>query len=119
MPRTDTKRIEVLRLIATVLQWDNEQREKAGLQRSYERSSAFGFFGFGRPAHKASETDNSIGDESVSNLFVEFLLSEVERGKAGANMSDPASLPTDGQSFDLRSLEHLDRSEDAKHTTAS
>ena len=63
MPRTDTKRIEVLRLIATVLQWDNEQREKAGLQRSYERSSAFGFFGFGRPAHKASETDNSIGDE--------------------------------------------------------
>ena len=81
MPRTDTKRIEVLRLIATVLQWDNEQREKAGLQcqLGLSQSSSYGFWGFGgRDTRSPRDTE---GDESVSNLFVEFLLSEVERGK--------------------------------------
>lgn len=31
--RTDTKRFEMLSLLATVLQWDDTEREKAGLQR--------------------------------------------------------------------------------------
>ena len=80
-PRADTKRYEMLRLIASILQWDDTEREKAGLQRQLDRSqsSSYGFWGFGgRDTRSPRDTE---GDESVSNLFVEFLLSEVERGK--------------------------------------
>ena len=34
VPHADSKRFEILRLIASVLQWSDEDREKAGLQRS-------------------------------------------------------------------------------------
>lgn len=57
--------------------------------------------------------------QSVTNLFVEFLLSEVERAKAepaATKDSDNADAPTPGEpaaesaSFDLHSLSDLDRS---------
>lgn len=93
MPRADTKRYEVLRLIASILQWDDTEREKAGLQRQHDRSqgSYYGFWGFGGRDMRPPPPDN-VGDESVSNLFVEFLLSEVERGKTDQGPDAP-SLP--------------------------
>ena len=33
-PRADSKRFEMLSLLSTILQWDDDEREKAGLQRS-------------------------------------------------------------------------------------
>ena len=47
MPRADTKRYEILRLIASILQWDDAEREKAGLQRQSDRSHGYGFLGLG------------------------------------------------------------------------
>lgn len=32
-PRADPKRFEMLSLLATILSWEDEEREKAGLQR--------------------------------------------------------------------------------------
>jgi hypothetical protein len=34
LPREDTKRYEILNLIASILEWNDEQRQKAGLARS-------------------------------------------------------------------------------------
>jgi GRAB domain len=34
LPREDTKRFEILNLISSLLEWNEEQRQKAGLQRS-------------------------------------------------------------------------------------
>lgn len=33
-PRGDTKRFEILALLASILSWTDQEREKAGLQRS-------------------------------------------------------------------------------------
>lgn len=117
-PRADTKRFEILRLIASVLQWDDAEREKAGLQRQSDRSLGYGFLGLGglvsSPRKSMQASTSNANDESVSNLFVEFLLSEVERGKekpgdeAGSS-STPAA--DGGKAFDLHSLEQLDRAE--------
>ncbi|SPC64296.1 related to RUD3 - suppressor of uso1-1 transport defect [Ustilago sp. UG-2017b] len=89
-PRADGKRYEMLNLIAGVLGWKEEERELAGLQRSSggQRSarpsiSARSVSGIGG-AREMREREGSVGcDESFSNLFVEFLLSEAERGKEG------------------------------------
>ena len=96
MPRADAKRYEILRLIASILQWDDAEREKAGLQRQIDRSHGYGFLGLGglmsSPRKASTAETQSSADESVSNLFVEFLLSEVERSKM-----DPQQ--TSGPSF--------------------
>jgi hypothetical protein len=34
LPREDTKRFEILNLIASILEWSEEQRQRAGLSRS-------------------------------------------------------------------------------------
>jgi GRAB domain len=34
LPREDTKRFEILNLISSILEWNDEQRQKAGLTRS-------------------------------------------------------------------------------------
>lgn len=45
--------------------------------------------------------------QSVSNLFVEFLLSEVERGEKGTEKAPPSSAEGDAP-FDLNRLAQLD-----------
>ncbi|SNX85003.1 related to RUD3 - suppressor of uso1-1 transport defect [Melanopsichium pennsylvanicum] len=107
-PRADGKRYEMLNLIAGVLGWGEEERELAGLQKSSAIATSGGVGGVGRPSlgsrtstttlggtvggsiRSISSGHNYIGgkdggasvggDESFSNLFVEFLLSEAERG---------------------------------------
>jgi hypothetical protein len=79
-PRTDGKRWEMLNLIASVLDWSHDQRAQAGLSKASSTVA-----GGQRPALRTANTSasaSSVGaDESFSNLFVEFLLSEAESGK--------------------------------------
>ncbi|WFC96672.1 hypothetical protein MBRA1_003335 [Malassezia brasiliensis] len=106
VPRADSKRFEILKLMASVLQWDEEEREKAGLQRAHDRGG-FRFFGFGGAKPPPSPSRSGTGDESVSNLFVEFLLSEVERSEKGEGKAPPPSAEGDAP-FDLNRLAQLD-----------
>ncbi|WFD19600.1 hypothetical protein MCAP1_001834 [Malassezia caprae] len=123
VPRADTRRYEILRLMASILQWNDAEREKAGLQRQSDRSSSYNFLGLGgllssQPRQPSQTEDKSSGDESVTNLFVEFLLSEVERAKrspAATNEAGSADARPSGEAsvepgtFDLHSLTDLDR----------
>ncbi|WFD44653.1 hypothetical protein MPSI1_003323 [Malassezia psittaci] len=108
-PRADSKRFEILRVIASVLQWDDEQQEKAGLQKQNPRAGIrfLGFGGGGGKPSSSNATTSASGDESVSNLFVEFLLSEVERSEASKSPSAPTES-TSQSSFDLHRLAQLD-----------
>ncbi|EPQ26990.1 uncharacterized protein PFL1_05626 [Pseudozyma flocculosa PF-1] len=87
-PRTDGKRFEMLNLIASVLGWSDTERETAGLQKIGGGGSSRGG-GWGIGVQSPSKADGKgkgharsavAGDESFSNLFVEFLLSEAEAG---------------------------------------
>ncbi|PKI84770.1 hypothetical protein MVES_000920 [Malassezia vespertilionis] len=111
LPRADSKRFEVLGLIGTVLQWDDEEREKAGLKKSNEGSKGFGFLGLGALRSNTQSTEQA-SDEPVSNLFVEFLLTEVERGRGG-NPSASKDIKQGAKSdqFDLRRLGELERAD--------
>ena len=41
LPREDTKRFEILNLISSILEWNDEQRQKAGLARSASKDTGF------------------------------------------------------------------------------
>ncbi|KAN0065176.1 hypothetical protein ACQY0O_001673 [Thecaphora frezii] len=93
-PRSDGKRFEMLKLIASVLGWSDGEREAAGLQKVGTAAAGTGpgvgvggrGLGVGvgvgvRSPEKEkgkARVGNVAGDESFSNLFVEFLLSEAE-----------------------------------------
>ncbi|KAI3629113.1 hypothetical protein CBS9595_000185 [Malassezia furfur] len=98
VPRADSKRFEILKLMASVLQWDEEEREKAGLQRAHDRGG-FRFLGFGGAKPPPSPSRSGAGDE--------FLLSEVERGEKGEGKAPPPSAEGDAP-FDLNRLAQLD-----------
>lgn len=103
-PRNDGKRFEMLNLIASVLDWTDDQRETAGLQKPTSSSAALGqnsrrkssttsnpTTASGQASNASASASNVGGDESFSNLFVEFLLSEAERGTGGSGTpSEPA-----------------------------
>ncbi|PWN32293.1 uncharacterized protein FA14DRAFT_162463 [Meira miltonrushii] len=119
-PRSDSKRFEMLSLIASVLNWSPEEREKAGLQRNNQAPTPDRKGGKGgSEGHKRSGAQtNTTGEESFSNLFVEFLLSEAEKAKKpsqpiSSNASGPPSPTTPKQSgrpsFNLGSLASLNR----------
>ncbi|KAI0074083.1 hypothetical protein K474DRAFT_1602144 [Panus rudis PR-1116 ss-1] len=89
-PRADSKRFEILSLLATILSWNDDEREKAGLQkrgggvpnsasslwsRATSPSSASG---------KAPELEKTDETESFSRLWVEFLLTEAASGEGTA-----------------------------------
>ncbi|GAA93686.1 uncharacterized protein L969DRAFT_96673 [Mixia osmundae IAM 14324] len=93
-PRADSKRFEMLQLLASILSWSDEDREKAGLQRA----------GTGDPRRaqsrpkghartKAQTVDDSLAEgESFSALWIEYLLKE--SGAASANMTAGAPPPS-------------------------
>ena len=69
-PRGDTKRFEMLSLLATVLSWNDTERERAGLQRA-TTPSASSLWGRSSPTSspskgKAAELDTS--DETEVSL---------------------------------------------------
>ncbi|KAG9122784.1 hypothetical protein FRC07_000683 [Ceratobasidium sp. 392] len=110
----DTTRFEMLGVLANVLGWGDNEREKAGLQRSGTGSGfTLGVPGVGIGARRASssgskdvELDRSDETESFSKMWVEFLLKEANQGSvpptpttpgpvggAGSPLSRPISLP--------------------------
>lgn len=105
-PRGDTKRFEMLSLLATILSWNDDERERAGLQRKggpvpAPMSAVAGFFGRGSPTRarnleleKTDETEvcvvfrspicsANLQRKSFSRLWVEFLLTEAAAGEEG------------------------------------
>ncbi|KAG8904852.1 hypothetical protein FRB99_001058 [Tulasnella sp. 403] len=83
--RGDSKRFEMLSLIASILSWSDTEREMAGLQRSATpgtqpagRKSLAGV----RQAPESTKVDES---ESFSKMWVEFLLKEAAQGIADAS----------------------------------
>ncbi|CBQ73640.1 related to RUD3-suppressor of uso1-1 transport defect [Sporisorium reilianum SRZ2] len=85
-PRADGKRYEMLSLIAGVLGWRDEEREAAGLQRGSAKPAA--------TQRRVSNGGAGAGDESFGNLFVEFLLSEAESGRAGEAVEGEQTAPS-------------------------
>ncbi|KAG6834980.1 hypothetical protein H0H93_005946 [Arthromyces matolae] len=79
-PRADSKRFEMLSLLATVLSWSDSEREKAGLQRvNY--------------AAKSMDLEKTDETESFSRLWVEFLLTEAAAGESPSGLGQYPSSP--------------------------
>ncbi|KAI0324767.1 hypothetical protein GY45DRAFT_1331177 [Cubamyces sp. BRFM 1775] len=96
-PRADSKRFEMLSLLATILSWSDDEREKAGLQRNTVHSSStsslpslFGRSSATTPTGKPAELEKTDETESFSRLWVEFLLTEAASGE-GASPTPPKS----------------------------
>ncbi|KXN92126.1 hypothetical protein AN958_09218 [Leucoagaricus sp. SymC.cos] len=93
-PRTDTKRFEMLSLLGSILNWGEEEREKAGLQRAgshtlnHQNKSAI----WGGDGGKSPELEKTDETESFSRLWVEFLLKEAN--SAGDGALQPSVTPS-------------------------
>ncbi|KAH9478418.1 GRIP domain-containing protein [Psilocybe cubensis] len=87
-PRADSKRFEMLSLLASILSWNDQEREKAGLQRIHpsEGSQPSSFWGRSSnvtsPSRANPELEKSDETESFSRLWVEFLLTEAAAGES-------------------------------------
>ncbi|TRM63634.1 hypothetical protein BD626DRAFT_548013 [Schizophyllum amplum] len=83
-PREDSKRFEMLGLLATILGWGDSERIKAGLQRGSGGGTPLSGGGFwGRKStstQQDSRVDQTDETESFSRLWVEFLLTETSAG---------------------------------------
>ncbi|GAA5836052.1 hypothetical protein JCM3766R1_001952 [Sporobolomyces carnicolor] len=98
-PRGDTKRFEMLQLIASILSWSDDQREKVGLQRSSGGLSGPGVIASGARggskgharSGKTQAVDDGVENESFSNLWIEFLLKESSQGAAAGGGSSATS----------------------------
>ena len=121
-PRGDSKRFEMLSLLSTILQWTDDEREKAGLQRSaasqpLSGGSLWGRSGASSPASKPAELQKTDETEvrshtplflssqlltrlqSFSRLWVEFLLTEASAGESG--LPPPPRSPSRPQNGSL------------------
>lgn len=69
-PRGDAKRFEMLQLIASILSWSDDQREKVGLQRASGALSSSSIISSGRggagKGHARSGKGKAV-DEGVEN----------------------------------------------------
>jgi len=92
-PRGDAKRFEMLTLLSSILQWTEDEREKAGLQRSGLPATKSSILTTLSPASKskALELEKTDETESFSRLWVEFLLTEAAAGESPSNSN--TSLP--------------------------
>ena len=75
-PRSDPKRFEMLGLMASILQWSDQERERAGLQRSF--TAGGGARGKGRIVEEKIE-ESEVGHylPSVLHLHERTLISSV------------------------------------------
>ncbi|KAF9479791.1 hypothetical protein BDN70DRAFT_878430 [Pholiota conissans] len=102
-PRADSKRFEMLSLLASILSWNDQEREKAGLQRINATEPVHGSSFWGRSTSASGtrqpEVEKSDETESFSRLWVEFLLTEAAGGESPSQTSAPprssvSSIPT-------------------------
>lgn len=69
-PRGDSKRFEMLQLIASILSWTDDQREKVGLQRASGALSSSSIISSGRAGargHARSGKGKAVEEEGVEN----------------------------------------------------
>ncbi|KAF8627337.1 hypothetical protein AX15_004410 [Amanita polypyramis BW_CC] len=101
-PRADTKRYEMLSLLASILSWSDQEREKAGLQRAHPANSNSSFWNRSSSSSASSpagtaDLEKTDETESFSRLWVEFLLTEAAAGESPSTTASPAkadvSLP--------------------------
>ncbi|KIM46665.1 hypothetical protein M413DRAFT_440265 [Hebeloma cylindrosporum] len=115
-PRADSKRFEMLTLLASILSWSDPEREKAGLQRinSSDAPHASSFWGRSSSASttpgKSAELEKSDETESFSRLWVEFLLTEAASGESPSQAPAPprssiSSIPTSPTSLGYSSTQ--------------
>ena len=73
-PRADTKRYEMLSLLASILSWNDDDREKAGLQRAHSAnpSSSFWMRSPMTPPTKTAELEKT--DETEVQNTNKFIL---------------------------------------------
>ncbi|GAA6062091.1 hypothetical protein JCM10212_002341, partial [Sporobolomyces blumeae] len=118
-PRGDTKRFEMLQLIASILSWTDDQREKVGLQRASGALSGPGVIASGSRggakgharSGKGQAVEDGVENESFSNLWIEFLLKESSQSGPGSNAKPAPTSPSEAGAtspfsgkFDLPSL---------------
>ena len=112
-PRADPKRFEMLSLLATILSWEDSERERAGLQRSGgaavpRKGSMKGKEADAEKTRTQEEQDTfnevcaplssaeyeySSRLQSFSDLFVEFLLKEAAQGQKKPSTSPGHTSP--------------------------
>lgn len=59
-PRADSKRFEMLSLLASILSWNDQEREKAGLQRTNSAEATHGGSFWGRSSTSASRPNTEL-----------------------------------------------------------
>ncbi|KAK7462913.1 hypothetical protein VKT23_007493 [Stygiomarasmius scandens] len=98
-PRADAKRFEMLTLLASILSWNDTEREKAGLQRAPPASNVSSSSSFWRRTSSSSdrnapELQKTDETESFSRLWVEFLLTEAASGTGDSTLTPPRVNPS-------------------------
>ncbi|PPR06821.1 hypothetical protein CVT26_003847 [Gymnopilus dilepis] len=92
-PRADSKRFEMLSLLASILSWNDQEREKAGLQKAHPsgttQSSFWGRSSSATSPTRAGELQQTDETESFSRLWVEFLLTEAAAGESPTQPAAP------------------------------
>ncbi|KAF8331277.1 uncharacterized protein EI90DRAFT_3057337 [Cantharellus anzutake] len=91
-PRADPKRFEMLTLLSSILSWDDNERERAGLQRAGVAFGA-GAAGVGRrivSSGSIKATEKGDESESFSKMWVEFLLKE---STSSTTLHSPSAAP--------------------------
>ena len=75
-PRADGKRFEMLSLLASVLSWNDLEREKAGLQRvnSSDTSTAPSFWRRSSNVGSSAKAELDKSDETEVSLLIRFTL---------------------------------------------
>jgi len=70
-PRGDTKRFEILTLLASILSWTDQEREKAGLQRSgLPDAPNSSFWGRSPTATSPTKSDQEKTEDTEVRFFV-------------------------------------------------
>ncbi|KAG8948739.1 hypothetical protein FRC04_009350 [Tulasnella sp. 424] len=97
--RGDSKRFEMLSLLASILSWSDAERETAGLQKQSAASKQQAPLGRknsgavgGRPS--PLEIPKTEESESFSKLWVEFLLKEATQGTPEPSSATTSRQPT-------------------------
>ncbi|KAI0322865.1 hypothetical protein OF83DRAFT_1090971 [Amylostereum chailletii] len=88
-PRADAKRFEMLSLLASILSWNDSEREQAGLQRGSGPARTPASSNRSRPA-ELEKTDET---ESFSRLWVEYLMTEAASGDPTSPVNSPSRRP--------------------------
>ena len=98
LDRSDPKKFQILQLIAALLNWNEEQREQAGLARPGTSGSSNSLRPPSSPFHRTPSTPSLSADffpdsggpaskESLAELWQNFLEQEAQQGQSKSRSS--------------------------------